>query len=196
MEYLPEKQKEGYVLEFDEDFNSANLDTSKWFPYYLPHWSSKKQSAARYEIRDGNLILKIAKDQEAWCPKLNGELKCSNFQTGIFSGKIGEKVGQHRFNKNCIVYEEQENRRLYTPQFGYFEIRAKARITNSNMVAFWMIGYEDQPEYSGEICIMEIFGNQIVEGYLMNGSGIHPYGDNSLKDEFYYDKLKHTIPFL
>ena len=43
MEYLPEKQKEGYVLEFDEDFNSANLDTSKWFPYYLPHWSSKKQ---------------------------------------------------------------------------------------------------------------------------------------------------------
>ncbi len=97
MSVLSNKQKEGYILEFEENFNSPHLDLSKWFPYFLPHWSSKKQAAAQYEIRDGNLVLKITKDQEPWCPQLNKGLKCSNIQTGIFSGKMGEKIGQHSF---------------------------------------------------------------------------------------------------
>jgi len=120
-------------------------------------------------------------------------LKCSNIQTGSYSGKIGEKIGQHRFDKNCVVTEQQKNQRLYTPHYGYFEIRAKAKIEHANMVAFWMIGYEDKPDYSGEICIMEIFGKQIDGDSLINGSGVHPFGDNTLRDEFYYDKLKMDI---
>jgi hypothetical protein len=29
------------------------------------------------------------------------------------------------------------------------------------MVAFWMIGFEDAPERSAEICICEIFGRDV-----------------------------------
>ena len=155
------KHKEGYVLDFEDDFSSSELDDSKWFPYYLPHWSSKKEAAAKYDIREGNLVLKITEEQRPFNPKLDPGVKCSNVQTGIFSGKVGEKIGQHGHRGNYIINEEQINQRLYTPHYGYFEIRAKAHISSSNMVAFWMIGYEDKPEYSGEICVMEIFGRQI-----------------------------------
>lgn len=192
-EELLKEVKKQYILAFEDDFDSSKLDDSKWIPYYLPHWSSKEEAAANYEIRDGNLVLKITDRQQSCCPILNPGLKCSNVQTGVFSGKIGTHVGQHRFNENCIVREEQVNQRLYTPHYGYFEIRAKANIASSNMVAFWMIGYEDKPQYAGEICVMEIFGKQIEGDHLINGSGVHPFGDNNLKDEFYYDKLRLDI---
>jgi Glycosyl hydrolases family 16 len=188
-----DKIKDEYVLKFDENFTSNELDTLKWFPYFLPHWSSKKQTAANYQFRGGNLVLQITENQKPWCPELNGDIKCSSIQTGIFSGKLGSKNGQHRFSKDCIVTEEQINKKLFTPQFGYFEIRAKANISKSDMVAFWMIGFEDNPEYAGEICVMEIFGDQIQGESLVNGSGIHPFSDMSLKDEFYHDKLKIDI---
>ena len=50
-----------------------------------------------------------------------------------------------------MVREEQEPLRTYTPQYGYFEIRARAVANPLNHVALWMIGYEDAPERSGEI---------------------------------------------
>ncbi len=153
----------------------------------------KKNAAANYHIKDGNLVLKIIEKQKPWCPKLCGDLKCSSFQTGIFAGKLGSSQGQSRFSPECTVTEEQAPLRLYTPQYGYFEVRLKANITKDDMVAFWMIGYEDKPERSGEICVMEIFGNEIHGDTLINGSGIHPFGDNNLKDEFYKDKLKMDI---
>ncbi|QLG44741.1 glycoside hydrolase family 16 protein [Costertonia aggregata] len=187
------KLSDDYVLQFNENFNSKELDSTNWLPYFLPHWSSRKQAAANYEIEDGNLVLKITKEQQPWCPSLNGDIKCSNIQTGIYSGAIGSKIGQHRFSEDCVVTEEQPTKRLYTPKYGYFEIRAKANIEPSDMVAFWMIGFEDRPEHSGEICIMEIFGHQIEKDSLINGSGIHPFGDKGLVDDFHYDKLKMDI---
>jgi beta-glucanase (GH16 family) len=52
------------------------------------------------------------------------------------------------------------------------------------MVALWMIGFEDAPERSAEICIFEIFGSSVGSGTATTGLGIHPFGDPLLHDEF------------
>jgi hypothetical protein len=182
-------EKQNYILEFNDEFQKPILDTKKWVPYYLPQWSSKEQSKPNYHLGNGNLVLKITEDQEAWCPEFNGDVKCSSIQTGIFSGKLGSKEGQHRFNPLCVVREEQTNIQTYTPQYGFFEIRAKAVDTESNVVALWMIGYEDEPDKSAEICIFEIKGENVNKKSAIIGYGIHPFGDTTIKDEFHEDRF-------
>lgn len=180
-------EKENYILEFNEEFQTPVLDIKKWIPYYLPQWSSRELSKPNYHFHNGNLVLKITKDQQPWCPEFNGDVKCSSIQTGVFSGKLGSKKGQHRFNTLCEVREEQTNIKKYTPQYGFFEIRAKALDTESNVVALWMIGYEDKPEKSSEICIFEIKGENVNKESAIIGYGIHPFGDPTLQDEFHED---------
>jgi hypothetical protein len=36
---------------------------------------------------------------------------------------------------------------------------SRAVVSPRSMVAFWMSGIEDTPERSGEICVMEVFGD-------------------------------------
>jgi hypothetical protein len=36
--------------ELDERFPGDALDLDVWFPYYLPHWSSRAESAASYSV--------------------------------------------------------------------------------------------------------------------------------------------------
>lgn len=176
--------KPGYSLEFSDEFEQADLDTTKWLPFYLPHWSSCARSAPRYHIEDGCLNLRIDRDQAAWCPEFDGEVRCSSVQSGIFAGPLGSAIGQHRFNPACRVREAQANQRLYTPQYGFFETRAKAVDSAAMHVSIWMIGYEDEPQYSGEIAIFEIMGDSLIPSGCRIGHGIHPWGDPHLSDEF------------
>jgi hypothetical protein len=181
--------KDGYRLEFHDEFASATLDTDKWLPYYLPHWSSRAASAPRYRLDDSHLVLEITADQRPWCPEFNGEVIVSSLQTGLFAGPVGSPDGQHRFNPACVVREAQQNCQLYTPQYGYFEARAKGNISARNVAALWMIGYEDTPEKSGEIAIFEIFGKHLTPTASLIGYGIHPWGDPTLHDEFFREEF-------
>ncbi|MBI5931311.1 MAG: glycoside hydrolase family 16 protein [Chloroflexi bacterium] len=180
-------EKEGYRLEFHDEFDRPTLDTQKWLPYYLPHWSSRECSAPNYTLEHSNLVLQITQNQQPWCPEFDGPVRCSSIQTGTFSGPVGSKVGQHLFNKALVVKEEQANVQTYTPQYGYFELRAKGLNTSANLAALWMIGYEDLPERSGEIAVFELVGNR--SGAEKSGVryGVHPWGDSTLRDEFYED---------
>jgi hypothetical protein len=173
-----------YELEFEETFGGDALDTSRWLPYYLPQWSSRERAAARYELRDGYLRLLITRDQEPWCPELDGEVRVSSLQTGVFAGPLGSGIGQHRFHPDAVVTEEQRNVRLYTPRYGRVELRAKASAEPTAMVALWLIGYEDEPERSAEICVCEIFGRDVGDGEALVGMGLHPFGDPRIVDEF------------
>src|SRR3954447_2422614 len=103
-----------YELEFEETFDGASLRLDRWFPYYLPQWSSREQSAARYELVDGSLHLQIAADQPPWCPELDGDVRVSSLQTGVFAGPVGSTIGQHRFSPRAVVREAQPATRLYT----------------------------------------------------------------------------------
>jgi hypothetical protein len=149
-------------------------DRPLWIPYYLPHWSSRARSAARYEhLADGRLRLRIDADQEPWCPEFDGDVRVSSLQTGV-------RDGQHKFRDGLAVREHQEPERLHLPQYAHIEIRARFSDDPSTMAALWLIGFEDEPERSAEICVCEIFGREPG----LNGMGIHPFGDASLRDDF------------
>ncbi len=107
-------------------------------------------------------MLHIEADQQPWCPDYDGDLRVSSVQTGCFSGSVGSTVGQHKFNPNLVVTEAQPTLKHYTPHYGYFETRLKAVPIPGYMVALWMIGFEERPEQSAEICICEIFGRQVT----------------------------------
>jgi hypothetical protein len=178
-------EKSGYKLEFNDEFDQPGLDTHKWLPFYLPHWSSMALSRPDYFRQNGSLVLQITKDQQPWCPEFDGEVKCSSIQTGEFAGPVGSKLGQHRFNPECTVREAQNNIQTYAPQYGYFELRAKGVKSAANHVSLWMIGYEDTPDRSGEIDLFEIMGASIRSTTSQVGYGVRRLSDPMLEDEFY-----------
>lgn len=186
-------EKPGYMLEFHDEFEDGSLNLDKWIPYYLPQWSSRERSRARYSFEESALVLKIDAGHAPWCPEFDGEVKCSSLQTGLFAGPVGSSLGQHRFKEACVVREAQPTQRTYTPQYGYFEARVKAVASAKNMAALWMIGFEEVPEESGEIAIFEIFGDQITSITSEVRYGIHPWGDITLSDEFYRDVLPMDV---
>lgn len=179
------------MLDVEDGFDA--LDRNRWLPYYLPQWSSREASAARYELADGCLHLLIEADQEPWCPELDGSTRVSSLQTGLFAGPVGSLIGQHRFNPAAVVREAQENVRLYTPRFGVFVLRAKALDDPDCMVSLWMIGYEDRPERSAEICVFEIFGRNVGRRSASIGMGVHPFGDPTISDDFEEVRLQIDV---
>lgn len=182
-------EKPGYRLEWHDEFEGPELDITKWFPYYLPHWSSRERSTPQYVFRNGMLVLQITEDQQPWCPEFDGDVKASCLQTGQFSGPPGIGLGQLQFREGLVVREAQTNVRLYTPRYGYFECRARATRSAGNHVALWMIGYEDTPEKSGEVNMFEIFGKDIGDTSAKVGYGIYARKDPNLTDEFCVDTL-------
>lgn len=181
--------KPGYRLEIHDEFDGGALNPDLWLPYYLPHWSSRKRSAAQYKLQDSTLILYIDEHHQPWCPEFDGDVKCSSMQTGIYAGPVGSAQGQHRFNKSCIVREAQTTQRLYTPLYGFFEVRVKAPPFAGSLGTLWMIGMEEKPEESGEIAMFELFGDQITPTASEIRYGIHPWQDASLVDAFYRETL-------
>jgi hypothetical protein len=173
-----------YELEVEDCFDGPVLNEQLWIPYYLPQWSSRAASVARYALGDGTLRLLIEADQEPWAREDTGSLRVSSLQTGLFAGPVGSTIGQHHFREELVVREAQKNLALYTPRYGLFELQARALDDPSNMVALWMIGYEDEPTHSAEICICEIFGRDVGPNQCRVGMGLHPFGDPDIKDEF------------
>ncbi len=182
--------KAGYELAFEDTFDGDALDQARWLPYYLPQWSSRQAAAARYQLGGGVLRLLIEADQPPWCPDFDGQTRVSSLQTGVFAGPVGSTVGQHRFHPGLVVRQAQPAARLYTPQYGLVELRAKAVDDPRCMVALWMIGYEDQPDRSAEICICEVFGRNVTADRVGVGMGVHPFGDPAIREEFSVEDLR------
>ncbi|MBT2519151.1 glycoside hydrolase family 16 protein [Agromyces sp. ISL-38] len=173
-----------YELEFDADFSGPDLDPAQWLPHYLPQWSSRHATRARYDVGDGLLTLRVDADQPPWSVEYDGPVRVSNLQTGVRSGPVGSGEGQHPFRDGLVVREAQREQRLYTPRYGVIEVRAAASSDPHSMVALWMIGIEDVPEHSAEICVMEIFGNEVTDASALVGMGVHPFNDPAITDDF------------
>src|SRR5918992_1274236 len=121
--------------------------------------------------------------------RFDGHTRVSSLQTGVFAGPVGSPVGQSRFKPGLVVRQAQDNARLYTPRYGLFELRAKALDDPRCMVALWMIGYEDEPERSAEICICEIFGRDVAADRAGVGMGLRPFGDPGIRNEFSVEEV-------
>jgi Glycosyl hydrolases family 16 len=176
--------RSGYELEVDERFESPRLDDRLWLPNYLPHWSSRAATRARFDVGGGELRLRIDADQPPWNPGVDGWIRVSGLQTGQFSGPVGSRIGQLQFTEALVVQEAQPAEALYTPTYGLVEVQLRAITDPANMVALWMIGFEDEPERSGEICVCEIFGRDMTDGSARVGMGVHPWADPGLHDQF------------
>jgi hypothetical protein len=171
--------------ELDERFPGDELDLEAWFPYYLPHWSSRAESSATYAVRDGELFLTIPTDQPTWCADRHEEpLRVSCIQSATWSGPVGSTLGQQPFRPDLVVREEQPPMAGYTPRYGRIEVRMRGIVTARSMVAFWMVGIEDRPERSGEICVAEIFGDAVHDGSAAVGMGVHRFRDPALREEW------------
>ena len=172
------------VPEFSDGFETGRLDPGRWIAAHLPQWSSRARSAPSFALDAGHLVLEIRPGQEPWCPEWDGETRVSSIQTGVFAGPLGSPVGQHRFGPDVVVREEQPTVRLYTPHHGRIEVRAAASAVPDTMVALWMIGFEDRPADSGEICVVEIFSRDIGPDGAAIGMGVHPHHDPRLVEDF------------
>jgi Glycosyl hydrolases family 16 len=177
---------DGLRLVFEDHFDQAELDPAVWVPHYLPAWSSRELTAATYDLRDSRLRLTIPPDQGVWCADDHSPpIRVSGIQSGNFSGPVGSTVGQQPYRDGLTVKEAQPTAWGWTPDGGYVEMRARGVVTARSMVAFWMVGLEDRPERSAEICLMEVFGNAVVAGESAAvGLGLHRFRDPSVVEDF------------
>ena len=176
--------------ELDERFSGDTLDPDVWFPYYLPHWSSRSQSAATWSVHDGELHLSVPALQPLWCAEVHDEpLRVSCVQSGSFAGPLGSTIGQQPFREGLEVREEQPTMWGYTPHYGHIEVRMRGVVTGRSMFAFWMSGIEDRPDRSGEVCVAEVFGDALRDGSADVGMGLHQFRDPTLVEEFSTEAL-------
>jgi hypothetical protein len=66
----------------------------------MPHWTTPERSAARYELVDGLLRLRIEVDQPAW-RDADGGLRVSNLQSGSWSGPLHSPRGNTDTPTDC-----------------------------------------------------------------------------------------------
>lgn len=170
---------------FSEDFDGPGLDPAVWLPHYLPAWSSRAATRATYALRDSCLVLSIPPEQPRWMPaEHDGPLRVSGVQTGNFSGPVGSAIGQQPLPGGSVVREEQPFLAGWTPRYGRLEMRARAVVTPRSMVAWWLVGLEDRPERSAEICVFEVFGDAVEDGSAAVGMGLHPFRDPRVTEDF------------
>jgi hypothetical protein len=175
-------------------FDGTELDTTVWSPYYLPHWSSRAASAARYELDGSHLRLFIPPDQGLWCAgDHQPPLRVSGIQSGNYSGPVGSTVGQQPYRDGLLVREQQDPFWGWTPHFGRIELRARADLSPRSMVSLWMVGLEDRPERCAEICVMEVFGNALQPGSAAVGMGLHSFRDPSVPEDFEAVRLRLDV---
>lgn len=167
---------------FNDDFSGPTLDPGRWVAHYLPQWTTPERSAARYVLDDRGLCLLIEAGQPAWRPE-EGPMRVSNIQTGTFSGPVGSAVGQHRHVAGLTVRTAQATRRLWTPSSGEVEVIVAASPDPTCMLGIWLVGFEEEPEHSGEICIAELFGDRIGAGGSVVNVGVKAHHDPRLRTE-------------
>ncbi|MWV47381.1 family 16 glycosylhydrolase [Paenibacillus sp. HJL G12] len=168
--------KPGWILTASDEFNGTELNQQLWFPYYLPHWSTRELTKANYEFQNGNLVLKITPEMQPWDPVKDAGTVISGIQTG-------EKDWLHRWTNYSANNHHEPTVQNFLQKYGYFEIRAKVQKGSGIHSAWWMIGFQqDQDNATGntkmnaEIDIFEILGRN-PSSDLIN---LHPWSDSTL----------------
>lgn len=179
----------GGPREIDETF-ARGLDPEVWTAAYLPAWSSREAARATYAVTDDGLHLTLPPEHPRWCPDLHEPaLRVSAVQSGTWSGPVGSTRGQQPFRAGLRVAEAQPTVWGFTPRHGRVEVECRAVVGRGSMFSAWMVGLEDVPERSGEICLVEVFGRTIAvdAGGTVTaelGSGVHAFRDPVLHEDF------------
>ncbi len=160
--------KPGWVLDAHDEFDGPALNTDLWSPFYLESRTERGRAAARYELRDGCLVLFVDADTKGYFEDGPDVMTVSGIQTG----------DRTRLHKDADpVHHEIPAKINYAPMYGYFEIRAK--LPEGAQSAFWTLGIKDGPTHAGEIDIFE----SIRDNPRLLKFVIHTWGDKSLRHE-------------
>jgi hypothetical protein len=185
----------GETVLLDDRFEGSTLDAAKWFPHYLPAWSSRAATRASYRCGPGGLVLDVPVDHPVWCPDDHQPpLRVSGVQSGSWSGPVGSTRAQQRFREGQEVREEQPRFEGCLPTGGTVEIEAAMRLSPRSMAALWLSGFEDDPEQvqCGELCVFEVFGNALGaagDPSAEVGVGIKAFRDTALTQDFAAPRL-------
>ena len=195
-----------YYLDFQEEFDGDSLDSDKWLDEYLPHWTpNEEDSKARYELRDGKLVLQVKKEDKPWSPN-DGKVICSGITTF-------NKNYIHNFSGKNVLYEHPDSTSTnnnyfdgYTMKYGYVEMRAKMENDGGGgHQALWMVGTQSDADnwsdsrQTAEIDVLETsfydaYRNWRLCGYGWNDKNFCPKWYDSDTDVPYGDPGKeyHT----
>jgi hypothetical protein len=182
---------------FVEDFDGTELDRT-WLPYYLPMWSSRAQTAASYRLEDSCLVLDVPPDHPLWLPdEHDPPLRVSGVQSGNRSGPVGSTDGQQAVHPGQVVREAQPELVGHLVSGGHLEIRCRMTLSARSMAAFWLCGFERRPNECGEICVVEVFGKDVVPGESAEvGVGIKQIRDPDLATDFTAPRLPIDVAAL
>ncbi len=168
--------KENWSLVFQEEFNDAVLDPTKFSNSYMPHWTTPEQSLAHYDVTDGILSLRIDKDTQGPWWAFDDVQKISSIQTGM-------RDGMHNFWDTCTITDHHRAVTNFETKYGYFELRARIPNDSGLHSAWWMIGTEAKADETAEIDIFEICGPDIKSNKSRVRVSVHPWTDGGLKEQ-------------
>jgi hypothetical protein len=179
------------VVGFSDDFEGDRLDPAVWHPHYLPQWSSRAATLAAHEVAGGRLRLTVPVDHPLWCPgRHEPPLRVSGIASGAHSGPVGSTVGGQPFLPGQTVSEEQPRLEGWLPSGGEVAVRCRMEVSHRSMAAVWLSGFEETPEQSGEICLVEVFGKDVEPGRSAEvGMGLKKLGDPALVQDFEAPRL-------
>ena len=149
-------EKEGWILDRHDEFGGPALDETLWIPRYNEYRKPPGETDAHFIFRDGCLVLQIP-----------------DSSVGVSSLQTGAKDFLHGDSFDHSIPEDMK----YTPQYGYFEIRAKTQEGSGIHCAFWGIGTKETPDRNAEIDVFEILGRE--ERSLM--WNLHGWNDPKLQ---------------
>lgn len=161
-------EKEGYRLIFHDEFDGEEINTDKWIPEYLPSWPKDRSVCApTYEIKNGIIRLIIDKNSK------------NEFDKGMhISGFMSaSRTGLHHYDPKKKALHQIKTEATQINQYGYYEMRAKMQDGGGVHCAWWLIGFEDDPNQSCEIDIFEILGTDINRIW----STVHSWKDSTIQ---------------
>jgi len=171
--------KQGYLLDFSEEFNGKNLDTTKWLPEYFPHSVSAESQGfkAKYYFSNGCLNLYIDKTTKPYFPEsAYDDFKVCGIQT-FEKNNLHPGAG----TKNVTNVHAFKG---YSTLFGYFEMRAKLpNCGGGGHSSWWMIGCQDDAD-SNDLNFKQCAEIDIIEPLFSNSNNsypkVHPWYDDSI----------------
>ena len=109
----------------------------------------------------------------------------SGIQSGNHSGPVGSTTAQQPYRDGLSVREEQEPFAGWIVGPGQLTTRLRMSVSPGSMAALWLVGVEDVPQRSAEICVVEVFGSGVEPGKRAAlGVGLHPFRDPAVAEDF------------
>ena len=159
-------EKEGYRLIFHDEFDGKEIDRTKWIPEYLPSWPKDRTVCTpTYEMKDGVVRLMIDRDSK-------NEFDKGMYISGFMSAS---RTGMHHYDPKKKALHSIKTEATQINQYGYYEMRAKMQVGGGVHCAWWLIGFEDDPNQSCEIDIFEILGTDVDRIW----STVHSWKDST-----------------